>query len=250
VIGIKTKEELEIMKKGGKVANYVMEKTLEKVRPGISKQDLDILAREEIKKLGASPSFMTVSGYRWATCITVNEEVVHGVPDEYGLKEGDLVSLDLGVFWKGFHNDVARTVAIGSISEEKKDFLETGKIALEQAIKVCKVGARIGDISQTIEETIENKGYKVVHALTGHGIGRKLHEEPQIPGFRQKDQGPVLKEGMTLAIEVIYSMGRPEVCYKGNDGWTVRTKDNSLAGLFEDTVAVTDCGPIVLTRSH
>jgi len=238
------------MKQGGQIAASVMEKILKSIKPGLSKSQLDTLAREEIINLGAQPSFMTVPGYHWATCITINEEVVHGVPNEDGIKEGDLVSLDLGILWKDFHTDLARTIGVGDISLEKKDFLETGRVALERAIGVCRVGAQVGDISQTIQGLIEGKRYQVVRVLTGHGIGRKLHEDPQIPGFRQKDKGPILKEGMTLAIEVIYSMGKSEVCYKGNDGWTLRTRDGSLAGLFEDTVAITKDGPIVLTRKN
>jgi methionyl aminopeptidase len=238
------------MKQGGQMAAYVMEKILKSIKPGLSKSQLDILAREEIINSGAQPSFMTVPGYHWATCITINEEVVHGVPNEDRIKEGDLVSLDLGILWKDFHTDLARTIGVGDISLEKKDFLETGKVALERAIGACKVGAQVGDISRTIQGLIEGKRYQVVRVLTGHGIGRKLHEDPQIPGFRQKDKGAILKEGMTLAIEVIYSMGKSEVCYKGNDGWTLRTRDGSLAGLFEDTVAITKDGPIVLTRNN
>ncbi|OGD85739.1 type I methionyl aminopeptidase [Candidatus Curtissbacteria bacterium RBG_16_39_7] len=238
------------MKECGQMAAYVMEKILSNIEAGLSKRQLDIRGREEIKKLGAKPSFMMVPGYRWATCITVNDEVVHGVPNEDRLKEGDLVSVDLGVFWQGFHTDMARTIAVGNLSVEKKDFLETGRIALERAIKACRAGATVNDISCAIQGAIESKGYKVVRALTGHGIGRNLHEEPQVPGFHQKDKGVVLKEGMTLAIEVIYAMGKSEVCYKGEDGWTIRTRDSSLAGLFEDTVAVVKDGPIVLTRSN
>jgi len=250
VISKKTDEELEIMKQSGQMAAYVMEKILNSIEPGITKKQLDTLAREEIINLGAQPSFMTVPGYRWTTCITINEEVVHGVPDESVIKAGDIVSVDLGVYWQGFHTDMARTVAIGEVSLEKKIFLEVGQHALDQAINVCKAGARIGDISQAIERTIEGKGYKVVRALTGHGIGRKLHEDPPVPGFIQKDKGAVLEVGMTLAIEAIYAMGKSEVCYKGNDGWTIRTRDGSLSGLFEDTVAVTKDGPIVLTRKN
>jgi methionyl aminopeptidase len=248
VISIKSRKELEIMKKGGKMLAFVAEKIFKNIKSGVSKRQLDISAREEIEKLDAKPSFMIVPGYHWATCITVNEEVVHGVPNEYRLKEGDLVSFDLGIFWKGFHTDLARTVAVGNIDEQKKDFLEAGKLALGRAIRVSRPEAKVGDISKAIEKTIEKKGYRVVRALTGHGIGRELHEEPQIPGFYQSNKGPTLKEGMTLAIEVIYSMGRPEICYKGTDGWTIRTRDNSLSALFEDTIAITKDGPIVLTK--
>jgi len=250
MISIKSNQELEIMKESGKIASSVMEKMLKKIEPGVSKIQLDNLAREEIINLGAQPSFMTVSGYHWATCITINEEVVHGVPNEDKVKEGDLVSLDLGVLWKGFHTDLARTIGVGDINDDKKFFLETGSKALKNAIRFCRAGFRIGDISQAIESLIESKGYQVVRVLTGHGIGRRLHEEPPIPGFRQKDKGPVIKEGMTLAIEVIYAMGSSEVCYKGDDGWTLCTRDGSLSGLFEDTVAVTKNGPIVLTRKN
>lgn len=235
------------MKKSGEIAATVMEKVLEATKPDVSKKELDELAFEEIKKLGGAPSFTTVAGYYWSTCITVNSEVVHGVPNDYILQENDLVSVDLGVILSGFHTDMARTVYLGNPSKEIKRFIEKGEEALRLAISVARPGKMINDISAAIQKTIEGGQYSVVKALVGHGIGRKLHEDPQVPGFVIKNSDVELRVGMTLAIEVIYTKGESEVVIK-NDGWTIVTKDGSLGGLFEDTVAITKSGVLVLTK--
>lgn len=250
MITIKNEKELKIMKKSGEITAAVMEKVLQNTIPGISKQELDKIAAIEIKKLGGTPSFLTVPGYHWVTCITVNQEVVHGVPNDYILKEDDLVSVDLGVVLSGYHCDMARTVYLGTPEKDLEKFIQTGEKALELAIQKACEGARIGDISAVIQETVEGENYSVVRALVGHGIGKRLHEDPPIPGFVTGDPGPELKVGMTLAIETIYTKGAPDVVMKGQDGWTIATKDGSLASLFEDTVAITKSGPVVLTNKH
>ncbi len=224
-----------------------MKKVLDNIKPGVSQLELEELAASQIQKSGAAPSFKTVPGYNWATCITVNDEVVHGIPKDYKLQEGDIVGIDLGVFWQGFHTDAAWTIQVGNKKDPRKEkFLQVGEKALNKAIGQAQVGNRVGNISASIQDTVEEAGFSVVRALVGHGVGRRLHEEPEVPGFITDNPSPTLKEGMTLAIEVIYAMGSPEVA-KSDDNWTIVTRDGSLAGLFEATVAITESGPIVLT---
>jgi methionyl aminopeptidase len=180
--------------------------------------------------------------------------VVHGVPNEYQLKERDLLGIDIGLFYKGFHTDMAETVIVGSLNDSNhlKKFIQAGWEALNQAINMAKVGNRVGHISKAIEETITKAGYSSVRALVGHGIGRDLHEDPQIPCFfkGKLEETARLEIGMTLAIEIIYNQGKPEVVYKNDDGWTIKTKDGSLSGLFEHTVAILKNGPEILTLRH
>lgn len=247
MITIKNEKELEIMKKCGEITARAMERALLNVRVRKTKKEIDEVAREEIERLEGKPSFMTVPNYHWTTCITFNEEVVHGVPNDDQIREGDIVSVDLGTLYKSFHTDMARTVAVGEVDKKIIQFLKTGKLALSQAIEKARIGFKVRDISKTIQEIIEGKGYSVVRALTGHGIGKFLHEDPYIPGFAEGGESPRLTLGMTLAIEVIYTMGGHNVLYKGNDGWTIATADGSLSALFEDTVALTKSGPMILT---
>lgn len=249
MISIKTEKELEIMKKSGSITAQVMENVLKNTKPGISKAVIEKIAVSEIKKLGGQSSFTTVPGYKWATCINLNSEVVHGVPDDHILKENDLVSIDLGVQFGGLHTDMARTVFLGIANPEIKKFLKTGWEALKLAIKAAEPGNHIGSLSAVIQEIIEKEKFSVVRELTGHGIGKSLHEDPEVPGFVTDQLGPELKVGMTLAIEVIYAAGSPDVVV-GTDGWTIITKDGSNAGLFEDTVAITESGALVLTQKN
>lgn len=247
MISIKNEKELEIMKKCGQICAQAMEKALFNVVPGNTKKEIDEVAREEIQRLGGKPSFMTVPNYYWTTCITFNEEVVHGVPNDDKIKEGDIVSVDLGAIYRGFHTDMARTVAVGEVDKKVVHFLDAGRQALSKAIEKARVGLAVRDISRTIQDIVEGEDYSVVRALTGHGIGKALHEDPYVPGFLEKGTSPKLVHGMTLAIEVIYTMGGHDVLYKGNDGWTIATADGSFAALFEDTVALTKYGSMILT---
>lgn len=241
------------------MANVLLQIT-QQVKPGILELELDKLAESLILKNGAKPAFKMVKGYHHTLCVSTNEVVVHGIPKERKLKEGDVVGIDCGVYYEGFNTDSAQTVRVqnspvrgaqGKIqnANEVDKFLETGKIALDEAIKVAKAGNRIGDISQTIQNIVEGAGYSVVRSLVGHGVGKKLHEEPEVPGFldRKTEDTPLLKEGMTIAIEVIYNMGKSDVVYGGNDSWTIKTKDGSLSATFEKTIAITQGGPLVLT---
>lgn len=243
---VKTNKEIEIMKMSGKIAGLALKKVLDNVKPGVSCRQLDRIARHEIEAHGATSSFMTVDDYKWTICTTINDQVVHGIPGETVLKEGDVLGIDIGALYKGYHSDLAISVPVGQIDEDKQKFLEVGKNTLKKAITKATPGARIGDISQAIQEGVESAGYSVVKNLTGHGVGRELHEEPMVPGFGKAGKGPEIKDGMTLAIEVIYAQGAGDVKLEKDD-WTISTNDGSLGGLFEQTIAVTKHGPIVLT---
>lgn len=259
MIDLKTKDEISIMRQGGTILAQVLNKLVKTVKPGISELELDKVAKGEILKKGGQVSFKKVKGYRHTICVSSNDVVVHGIPTSSLLKEGDVFGIDCGVYYGGYHTDMAETLRVKSQisnlkSQSQKDnidmFLETGKRALKEAIKVAKAGNRIGHISKSIQDTIEAAGYSVVRSLVGHGVGKNLHEEPEVPGFLAvpMEETLELKEGMTLAIEVIYNMGKPEVVYANNDGWTIKTKDGSLSGVFERTIAVTKNGPLVLTQ--
>lgn len=225
------------MRKSGKIASVALKKALEKIKIGVSELDVNRAAEEEIYKLGGDLSYKSVPGYKYATCITPNEQVVHGIPTERKFQAGDIVSVDLAAVYKGWHADCAWSVLVGEPEEEKARFLKIGKEALWEGIAQAVDGNRVGDISNAIQSKVEGAGYSVVRSLVGHGIGRSLHEKPEVPGFGQKGTGPILKTGMTLAIEVIYAMGAYEVVLQA-DGWTFSTADQSLAGLFELTVVV------------
>lgn len=259
---VKTAAEIGILKICGRKLAEIRQRVLDDIKPGAVPLQIDNLANKLIQEAGGRPSFMTVKDYKWATCINVNDEVVHGIPRDKPLTEGDVVGIDVGLFYKGFHTDTSWTKVVGGqktenggqISEDKRRierFLEIGEEALKKAIDQAKVGNRVGHISKAIQDTIEEAGYSVVRSLVGHGIGKKLHEPPQIPGVltRKIEDTSALQQDMVLAIEVIYNMGKPEITYKNNDGWTLATLDGSISGLFEETVAVTAKGPIVLTRS-
>lgn len=242
----KTDEEIKIMKKAGEIASRALKKVLGNVREGVTCENLDKIAQKQIKKAQATPSFMTVDDYRWTICTTVNDQVVHGIPKNTILKDGDIIGVDIGAYYRGFHSDMAFTVGVGTISAKTQKFLDVGRQTLGKAILAAQVGNRIGDISEVIQKEIEEANYSVVKSLTGHGIGRELHEDPLVPCFGRKGTGPKILENMVLAIEVIYTQGSGEVKVE-DDNWTIVTADGSLGGLFEQTVAVTKNGPIVLT---
>ncbi len=250
MIHLKNPQEIKVMREGGKKLRKVLNKVLDQVKPGVSKMELEQVAIEEIKLQGGKPSFKMVPGYHWATCLTINDEVVHGIPNEDILKEGDILSVDVGIYYQGFHTDLSTTVRVGKKgkNDATDKFLETGKRALKKAIQKARVGNFVGDLSLTIEKEIKDAGYYPVRTLTGHGVGRKLHEDPAIPCFLtgKKENTPKLKSGMALAIEIIYNLGSEEIVLE-NDGWTISTRDGKISGLFEETVAVTGSGPLILT---
>lgn len=260
MIAIKTEKEIEAMAEGGRILSETLHEVLSHIKPGVSELELDQLAEKLIVKSGGEPGFKKVRGYRHTICVSTNDVVVHGVPGNYKLKEGDVIGIDGGVYYKGFHTDMSETVQVKShpatagskvkSDNEIKRFLETGKRALEEAIRVTKVGNRIGHISKTIQDIVEEEGYSIVRSLVGHGVGRNLHEEPEVPGFLASkiEETPFLKNGMTLAIEVIYNRGKADVMYANDDGWTIKTLDGSTSGVFERTIAITKEEPYVLTK--
>lgn len=244
---IKTDEEIANMERGGKILRRVYKKIREKFIPGISTKEIDGLCSSMIIEEGGDISFNKVEGYKWASCTSINEQVVHTPPSNRKLRDGDIFTFDFGVYYKGFHVDFSDTIYIGnSIDEDKKRFLIAGEKALHKAIDQAKVGNYIGDISRSIQRSIEGSGYVIMKNLTGHGVGRELHENPLIPGYldRPINKTMKLKKNMTLAIEVIYS----ETCsdYSHEDDWSLISKDRSLSACFEHTILV-DKKPRILT---
>lgn len=256
MIHYKSASEIEIMRQGGKILAEVLFETLDKVGPGMSEIEVDKIAEDLIIKKGGYPGFKKVKGYHHATCISTNNVVVHGIPSNYILEEGDIIGIDCGVLYKGFNTDMAETIRVSKkgnskiADDEVGKFLKTGKKALEEAILVAFEGNRIGHISKTIQGIVEGQGYSVVRSLIGHGVGKKLHEEPEVPGYleRKIEKTPKILPGMTFAVEIIYNMGDSEVVYDNKDGWTISTADGSLSGLFERTIAITDKGTEILTK--
>lgn len=253
----KTQTEIASMKEGGKRLGNILQKLLDAEHVGVSLHALEVMADDLITKAGGAASFKTVKGYRWATCLCVNEVVVHGIPTAYELKDGDVLTIDIGMIYEGFHTDTAWTKEVKNqnskvkSSEEKEKFLKTGEEALWKAINQARVGNRIGHISRTIQTIIEGAGYSIVKTLVGHGVGRELHEPPQIPGFLKGtiEDSMLLEEGMTIAIEVIYAMGGGAIVYDNADGWTLATRDRSLSAVFEHSIAITRDGPLILTKA-
>lgn len=248
MITIKNSQEIETMRQGGRILASVMKKLAKKVKPGVSTQELDELAEKLINKAGAEPSFKNYRGYPKVACISVNEEVVHNIPsDEKILQKGDIVGLDLGLRYKGLYTDMAMTIPVGKISKPAKKLIKVTKKALEIGLKQVKPGHTIGDIGHAIEKFVLKHGFSVVKTLTGHGVGKEVHEDPRIPNFGEKGKGLKMQEGMTLAIEPMVNIGQSEVVTK-DDGWGVVTEDASLSAHFEHTVAVTKKGCEILTK--
>jgi len=244
---IKSEKEIELMRESGKILAKVLKELEEMVRPGISTLDIDRKCFDLIKSYDCIPSFLNYNGFPASVCISINDEVVHGIPKKNRiLRDGDIVSLDCGVIHKGFHSDAARTVAVGEISKDARQLIEVTKQSFYEGIKYAKAGHHLHEISDAIETYITAYGYSAVRDLVGHGIGRSLHEEPQIPNFTQKRRGPKLVAGMTLAIEPMINAGRYDV-YWEDDDWTVVTADGSLSAHYENTILITDGEPELLT---
>lgn len=234
------------MRQVGRIVATVLEVLKLQVKPGIKTEELDIIAAREVAKLGARPSFKGYRGFPANLCVSVNDEIVHGIPGKRVLQEGDIVSLDFGAIFDGFQGDAAVTLGVGSISSEAKQLVETTEAALKAGMAVALPGGRLGDISSAIQDYAESRGYSVVRQYTGHGIGREMHEEPKVPNFGVPKEGPLLKKGMTLAIEPMLTTGN-WLTRVGDNHWTVSTSDGSLSAHFEHTVAITDGGVEVLT---
>jgi len=234
------------MRQAGRIVALVLKELARQVRPGMKTKELDIIAARETERLGAKPSFKGYRGFPANLCVSVNDEIVHGIPGERILDEGDIVSLDMGAFFMGFHGDAAVTVGVGEISSPARRLLEVTEGALKAGMAAARAEARLGDISSAIQNYAESRNCSVVREYTGHGIGRELHEEPQIPNFGLPGTGPVLKRGMTIALEPMVNAGDWHTRL-GNDHWTVLTADGSLSAHFEHTIVVTEAEPEVLT---
>jgi len=243
---LKTKQEIDLIRQAGRISALAMKEVQKKIKPGITTLEMDQTVESTFKKNNAESAFKRVNDYKYSICATPNDWVVHGIPDSYKLKNGDIIGIDLGALYKGYNSDMAQTFVVGEVAPETKKFLEIGEKTLWKAIDKAKIGNHIGDISSTIQENIEGSGYSVVRELVGHGVGKELHEDPMIPGIGVKGQGEKIEEGLVIAIEIIYNQGKPQIVLF-DDGWTIATKDGALSGLFERTIVVTKKGPVVLT---
>ena len=246
MIIIKNNKEIALMREAGKLVGETLLLIEEKVRPGITTAELDRIAEEFITKHGAKPSFKGLYGFPASLCISVNEQVVHGIPGGYILKDGDIISVDCGVQAKGFHGDAARTFAVGNISEEAKKLIDVTEKSFFKGIEYAKVGNRLTDISHGIQSYVEANGFSVVRDFVGHGIGRVVHEDPDIPNFGKPGRGPKLAVGMALAIEPMVNIGNYKVKTL-KDNWTVVTSDGSLSAHYENTIVILPDGPEILT---
>lgn len=246
-ITIKSEREINLMRESCRLLAIVHKEMEEAIKPGMSTMDIDILGDSLIRKLGCIPSFKNYNGYPASICVSVNDEVVHGIPNKRRiLQEGDIVSLDAGLIYKGYHSDAARTHGVGQISPAARKLIDVTRESFFEGIKMAKAGNHLHDISNTIDAFIKPYGYGIVTDLVGHGIGTSLHEDPQIPNFAQRKRGPKLRPGMTLAIEPMINMGRADVEWLSDD-WTVVTEDGSWSAHYENTVLITDGEPEILT---
>lgn len=249
-VSIKSAKEIELMRESCRLLEIVHDELAKAIKPGISTWEIDRMGEEMIRSFGCIPNFLHYNGYPASICVSVNDEVVHGIPSKDRiLMEGDIVSLDAGLIYKGYHSDAARTHAVGQISPEAQKLIDVTRQSFFEGIKFAKAGNHLYDISRAIGNYAESFGYGVVRDLVGHGIGTSLHEDPQIPNFPQKRRGIRLVPGMTLAIEPMITMGRPEVCWLDDD-WTVVTEDESWAAHYENTILITEGEPEILTLSH
>mgnify|MGYP001615811242 CR=1 FL=1 len=245
MVKLKTKEEIQIMAEGGKILATVLKEVASMAKPGITTLELDKAAEALILKHGAKPAFKGYEGFPYSLCASVNDVVVHGFPSNYELQDGDIVGLDLGVLYKGFNTDMAVTVAVGNTSYEAKRLLMVTKKAMKVGIKKARAGSTTGDIGNAIQRYVETQGYGIVRDLCGHGIGKEVHEDPQVPNYGQRHKGTELKEGMVICIEPMLTIGSYHL-KTAKDGYGFATKDGSLAAHFEQTVAVTKNGSVVL----
>jgi methionyl aminopeptidase len=243
---IKSEREIALMRQAGRIVAAVLAILMKQVKPGMKTRELDAIAGREVERLGGKPSFKGYRGFPANLCVSVNDEIVHGIPGERTLREGDIVSLDFGASLNGFQGDSAVTVGVGEISPRARKLVATTEEVLQAGIAAARSGARLGDISAAIQDYAESRGYSVVREYTGHGIGQEMHEEPQIPNFGLAGTGPVLKKGMTLALEPMVNAGDWHTRV-GDDQWTVFTADGSLSAHFEHTIAITDGEAEILT---
>jgi len=247
MINIKTEEEIKIIKEGGNILAEALKELEKMAKPGIATIELDRAAEAFILSRGAKPAFKGYEGFPYSLCASVNENIVHGFPSDYILKDGDIIGLDLGVFYKGFNTDMAVTVAVGNVSFEAKRLINVAKKSLRLGIKKAKIGNTIGDIGNTIQRFVEDQGFGIVRDLCGHGIGKSVHEDPKVPNFGKRGAGEKLVEGMVICIEPMVSVGDYNL-KKSDDGYGYATKDDSLSAHFEHTITITEKGPRILTE--
>lgn len=242
----KTQEEIESIRQSSLLVSRALAEVAKSIKPGVTTLQLDSVADQFIRDHGGIPAFLGYRGFPNSACISVNEVVVHGVPGNIELKEGDIVSVDVGVLLDGFYGDSAYTFAVGEISADKQQLLKITKESLDLGVQQARIGKRIGDIASTIQDYVEQHGYSVVRELVGHGVGKKLHEDPEVPNYGRRGSGAKLMEGLVIAIEPMVNMGKKNVL-QGKDGWTIFTEDHKPSAHFEHTVAVTKNGPDILT---
>ncbi len=248
MVVLKTSRELELMRVACRISAEALQVAGEAVKPGVSTWEIDKIAYDYIKKQGAEPNFLNLYGFPATACISINDEVIHGIPSKKRiLKEGDIVSIDLGAKYNGYNGDNAATFAVGQISPKAQRLLDTTKESLYKGIEAAVPGNRIGDIGSAVQEYCESRGYGVVREYTGHGVGASLHEDPEVPNFGTAGRGIRLLPGMTIAIEPMINEGTFKV-NQMSDGWTIKTADGKLSAHFEHTIAITDNGPVILTR--
>lgn len=246
MISVKSERELEVMRRAGRITAKARELAGRMVRPGVTTREIDKAVHDYIVSQGAKPSFLHYGGYPASACISVNDVVIHGIPDKRVLREGDIVSVDVGAYWGGFHGDCAATFACGNISPEAKRLIEVTKQSFFEGIKFARQGNRISDISHAVQSYVEANGYAVVRSYVGHGVGSEMHEAPEVPNFGNAGRGPRLVRGMTLAVEPMVTEGTYEIRVL-KDKWTVVTADGKLAAHYENTIAITAGDPEILT---
>jgi len=247
LITLKSAQEIEILRESNRIVAQILVSLRDFIRPGVTTKELNRLAERLTRQKGATPAFKGYNGYPATLCVSVNEEIIHGIPGPKRLREGDLVSLDMGVRYRGYYGDAAITLPVGKVNQRARKLLQVTKEALKRAIEVAVPGNRLSDISYAIQSYAEGEGFSVVREFVGHGIGKRLHEDPQIPNYGPPHRGPFLKVGMVLALEPMVNVGtwRAELL---SDSWTAVTADGSLSAHFEHTIAITDDGPLILSR--
>lgn len=247
MIQLKNSAQISAMKEAGRITGEALLKVREHVREGVSTKELDTIIREYIERSGAKPSFLGYGGFPASACISINDEVIHGIPSAKKiLREGDIVKIDVGAFYKGFHGDSARTIPVGKVSDEAMRLIKVTRDSFFAGVDMLKPGNRIGDVGSAIQECVEKEGFSVVRRYIGHGVGRELHEQPDVPNYGTAGRGTRLCAGMTLAIEPMVNTGTESV-YEMPDGWTVKTADKGLSSHYENTVAITSDGVIITT---
>lgn len=246
MITVKSNEEISLMKKSGLVLKDVLNTLQENIKPGITTKQLDNIAYDYIKKHNGMPSFLNYNGFPASICTSIDEEVVHGIPSERKLEEGQIIGIDAGVLLNGYHSDAARTFAVGNISKEKQKLIDVAKKSFFDGVAILKEGTRLGDLGYTIQKTVEENNFSVVREMVGHGIGKKLHEDPSVPNYGTAGRGIRLKAGMTIAIEPMINAGVWQIKWL-DDGWTVISADKSPSAHYENTVLITNNGYEILT---